>query len=143
MFKQEFEDFKQVGKAIASTLKDFKDRDIIWMAPIVVMIIGLFPLPYGYYTFLKIIVCPSLIYYAVKLTNVKNVGPGLRWAFIVLAFIYNPILQVHLYSKVPWIVINFITAILLIMVGADREFEKRMKGFDDVVLDRKKKKRKK
>ena len=113
------------------------------MAPIVVMIIGLFPLPYGYYTFLKIIVCPSLIYYAVKLTNVKNVGPGLRWAFIVLAFIYNPILQVHLYSKVPWIVINFITAILLIMVGADREFEKRMKGFDDVVLDRKKKKRKK
>jgi|TARA_B100001964_G_scaffold211006_1_gene245921 hypothetical protein len=143
MFKQEFEDFKQVGKAIASTLKDFKDRDIIWMAPIVVMIIGLFPLPYGYYTFLKIIVCPSLIYYAVKLTNVKNISPGLRWAFIVLAFIYNPILQVHLYSKVPWIVINFITAILLIMVGADREFEKRMKGFDDVVLDRKKKKRKK
>ena len=140
MFKQEFEDFKQVGKAIASTLKDFKDRDIIWMAPIVVMIIGLFPLPYGYYTFLKIIVCPSLIYYAVKLTNVKNISPGLRWAFIVLAFIYNPILQVHLYSKVPWIVINFITAILLIMVGADREFEKRMKGFDDVVLDRKKKK---
>ena len=73
----------------------------------------------------------------------KNISPGLRWAFIVLAFIYNPILQVHLYSKVPWIVINFITAILLIMVGADREFEKRMKGFDDVVLDRKKKKRKK
>ena len=142
MFKQEFEDFKQVGKAIASTLRDFENKDIIWMAPIVVMIIGLFPVPYGYFTFLKIIVCPSLIYYAVKLTNVKNVGPGLRWAFIVLAFVYNPILQVHLYSKVPWIVINFITAILLVGIGGDKNLQKRMKAFDDIVLDRKKNKKK-
>jgi len=109
------------------------------MAPIVAMIIGLFPVPYGYFTFLKIIVCPILIYYAVKLTDVKNISPVLRWTFIVLVFIYNPILQFHLYSKFPWIVINFITSMLLIIVGADRKFEKRMKVFDDIVLDRKKK----
>ena len=142
MFKQEFEDFKQVGKSIVSILKDFKNKDIIWMAPIVVMIIGLFSVPYGYFTFLKIIVCPSLIYYAVKLTDAKNVGPGLRWTFIVLAFIYNPILQVHLFSKFPWIVINVITAYLLIFVGTDKYLQKRMKGFDDVVSDKIKNKKK-
>jgi len=140
MFKQEFEEYKQMGKAIVSTLKNFKDKDIIWMAPIVVMIIGLFPLPYGYYTFLKIIVCPCLIYYAVKLTDVKNISLGLRWTFIVLAFVYNPILQVHLYSKFPWIVINVITAFFLIFVGTDKSLQKRMKGFDDVISGKKKNK---
>ncbi len=110
------------------------------MAPIVAMIIGLFPVPYGYFTFLKIIVCPILIYYAVKLTDVKNISPVLRWTFIVLVFIYNPILQFHLYSKFPWIVINVITAFFLIFVGTDKSLQKRMKGFDDVISDKKKRK---
>ena len=123
--KSEFDDYKEILKSIINRISEFENKDLVWLTPIVLMFIGFFPVPYGFFIYLKIIVCSSCVFYAYKLwhdkRNFKNRVVA-RWGFVSLAFIYNPILQVHLYSKFPWIFINIITILFLITVGADKKF---------------------
>ena len=51
-------------KKMASDYKKLNQKDIFWIAPTVVLIIGLFPLPIGYYTLTRLVVCGCAIYYA-------------------------------------------------------------------------------
>ena len=41
-----------------------ENNKIFWMAPILVLAIGTFPLPIGYYTLSRLVVCASAIYFA-------------------------------------------------------------------------------
>ena len=41
-----------------------ENTKIFWMAPILVLAIGTFPLPIGYYTLSRLVVCTSAIYFA-------------------------------------------------------------------------------
>ena len=38
------------------------NKKVFWLAPIVVLAIGIFPLPIGYYTLSRLVVCASAIY---------------------------------------------------------------------------------
>ena len=51
------------------------NKKVFWLAPIVVLAIGIFPLPIGYYTLSRLVVCASAIYFA--------------YNFIVIFFVYN------------------------------------------------------
>ena len=123
--KSEFDDYKEISKSTIKRLSEFENKDLIWLTPIIFMFIGFFSVPYTFFIYLKIVVCSSCVFYAYKLwhdkKNFKNRVIA-RWGFVSLAFIYNPILQVHLYSKFPWIFINIITILFLITVGADKKF---------------------
>lgn len=86
------------------------NKKVFWLAPIVVLAIGIFPLPIGYYTLSRLVVCASAIYFAYnfyKKNNQTNV-----WIFGFLAVLYNPIIPVYLYEKIIWIVVNIITIYL-------------------------------
>lgn len=86
------------------------DRNIFWIAPIVIMVIGLLPMPYGFYSLSRIVVCACSVYFAFQLFKKEDMT--FVWVFGFLAVLYNPIIPVHLYDKEIWIVINIVTGII-------------------------------
>ena len=86
------------------------DNKIFWIAPIIAMGIGFLPMPYGYYTLSRFIVCGCSLYYAYNLYQQKDMT--FVWIFGFLVILYNPIIPVHLYEKEIWMVVNIITAII-------------------------------
>ena len=84
-----------------------ENNKIFWIAPIVVLAIGILPLPIGYYTLSRLVVCASASYFAYNFYK-KNNQTNL-WSFGFIAVLYNPIIPIYLYEKFIWIVINLIT----------------------------------
>lgn len=76
----------------------------------ILLAIGCFPLPIGYYTFLRIVVfvvCVILI--------INDNKKGLNWSNIALGItgiIFNPIIPIYLHEKGVWVVIDAICTIL-------------------------------
>ena len=84
------------------------NEKVFWIAPIIVMAIGLLPMPYGYYTLSKLVVCGCSVYYAFHLYEKKDMT--FVWVFGFFTVLYNPIFPIYLYEKEIWIVVNLITA---------------------------------
>ena len=87
-----------------------ENNKIFWLVPIVVLAIGILPLPIGYYILSRLVVCASAIYFAYNFYK-KNNQTNL-WIFGFIAVLYNPIIPVYLYEKIIWIVVNIITIYL-------------------------------
>jgi hypothetical protein len=77
------------------------------------LLIGVFPLPYGYYMLLRFIAC-GVFAWAAYIAFERN-EDILPWVFIVLAIIFNPILKIH-FPKEMWAVIDFLSGIFLILI---------------------------
>lgn len=91
---------------------------VFWIAlgiPAILCILALADMPYGYYTFLRIVVFGSTLYGAYWLANAMSL---LMWVFIAMAVLYNPIIRIHL-DRETWEVWNIITAVFLV-AGATR-----------------------
>jgi len=86
---------------------------LFWIAPLVVMGIGVLPMPYGYYNILRIVVCISAVFMAVRAMKSEK-GQLVPWLFGGLALLYNPVLPVHLNEKAIWMMVNAVTAVLFI-----------------------------
>ena len=84
-----------------------ENHKIFWLAPIIVLAIGILPLPIGYYTLSRLVVCTSAIYFGYNFY--KNGNTTNVWIFGFIAVLYNPIIPVYLYEKFIWIIVNFIT----------------------------------
>lgn len=70
------------------------------------------PLPYGFYTFLRIVTCIWGINTIIRTQETKG------FPFLLssgLTILYNPIIRIHL-SREIWEPINMITAILIVAV---------------------------
>ena len=79
------------------------------IASIVLLVLAVLPLPYGYYTLLRLVVC----FTAVFLAWFSYKQQRIRWAWIMVfvAVVFNPVIAVH-FGKELWIVIDLITAIV-------------------------------
>ena len=95
-------------------LKKLNPTDFFWLSPILIMIIGIFPMPIGYYTLLRLVVFVSALYFCFKIyeNNKKVSGNSELWFFGLVALLYNPILPVYLYIKLIWTIINVFTICL-------------------------------
>jgi len=93
-------------------MKNVSDNqnNIFWLAPIIVLAIGILPLPIGYYTLSRLVVCGCALYLAHKFYKKKD-NTNL-WIFGFIAVLYNPIVPVYLYEKFIWIIVNIITIFL-------------------------------
>jgi hypothetical protein len=87
------------------------------MPPIVVYVavgmlwIGAAPLPYGYYTLLRLVVTIVFVWAAyVAFQRKRNILP---YAYGLLALLFNPIIPIYL-DKVLWAVIDFVTGLFLL-----------------------------
>ena len=81
------------------------------------MAIGALPMPYGYYTLSRLVVCGCSLYFAHRLYR-ENQTPFV-WIFGFFAILYNPIIPVHLYQKEIWMVVNIFTAIVFFLKRKD------------------------
>jgi len=88
-------------------MKKAKEKDIFWIAPIIVLVIALFPLPIGYYTLSRLVVSACALYYAIQFHKRNNTT--YTWIYGFLVVLYNPIIPIYLYEKFIWVVVNLIT----------------------------------
>mgnify|MGYP001474412025 FL=1 len=84
------------------------NKDIFWIAPLIVLGVGLLPMPYGYYFLSRLVVCGCAIYYVVQFSGQSDTT--LVWVFGFFAILYNPIIPIHLGAKALWVVVNIVTA---------------------------------
>ena len=80
------------------------DLKIPYITVIILSLIALFPLPYAYYTFLKIVVtfCAGATAYFNYKNGNKNI---IMWLCVVVAILFNPIAPIHL-TKEIWMGVN-------------------------------------
>lgn len=75
------------------------------------LFIGAAPLPYGYYTLLRLVAMVVFIWAAIV---VRERGHQvLPWVFAVLALLFNPIIKIYLPKEV-WAVIDLACGVLLL-----------------------------
>lgn len=82
-----------------------------FLASTVVVAIGLFNMPYGYYVLLKIVLCTVLLRQAFLHFKADN---ALWISLLAFAVLYNPLIQISLGSKVMWSISNIATILLII-----------------------------
>src|SRR2546425_4607014 len=75
----------------------------------VLLLIAVAPLPYGYYTLVRLVVtaCAVFTAYTALTSSDKSFWP---WAAILVAFIFNPVIPVHLTKKI-WMCLDVAGAI--------------------------------
>jgi hypothetical protein len=86
----------------------------LWLVPAAALIVALAPLPYGYYTLLRIVVCGAGAFIAYKSyeTNGKpSLGTGVM---IGVALLFNPLIPIHL-SREIWAPIDVGTALVFLL----------------------------
>ena len=81
--------------------------------PVAVLFIGVFPLPIGYYTLLRLVVTAAATYIAYN-TFQKDKQSGWIWVFGFVAILFNPLIPIYL-DKELWMIIDFVVAILFIV----------------------------
>jgi uncharacterized membrane protein len=77
------------------------------------LIVGLLPLPYGYYTILKLAVCYILYLFYRDSASLRKSSEKWHYTLIGGFVLYNPIIPIHLGSKPLWTVLNIVTVIVL------------------------------
>lgn len=79
----------------------------------ILLIIGCFRLPIGYYTFLRIVVC---IVAVILLFYPKSESITYRHIInSLVAILFNPIIPIYLHSKTAWVVIDATAAVWFIV----------------------------
>jgi len=73
---------------------------------VLMLVVALAPMPYGYYGLLRVIACCFFILKCIRLRQ-QNARPPFI-ASLALALIYNPIMYLPL-GRVLWIFVNLIT----------------------------------
>ena len=70
------------------------------------LLLGILPLPYGFYIFLRLIVTIVSLFAAFKIVERQS---NSFWILIIISILFNPIIPVFLF-KLAWIPIDLITS---------------------------------
>ncbi len=79
-----------------------------------IIALGAAPMPYGYYTLVRLLACGVFVYFAILAKDAQH--KYLPWICAFTAILFNPIFKVH-FEKEIWSIIDILSAILLIYVG--------------------------
>jgi hypothetical protein len=88
--------------------KGLLKNKLLWLAPIVLLLIALLPLPYAYYQIMRWIVCGCASYIAYQCYQEQEGWDKVVIIFAAVAVLYNPIGAIHLFRE-AWMVINILT----------------------------------
>lgn len=75
------------------------------------LFLGAAPLPYGYYTLLRLVACGVFAFAAFVAYDRKS--KALPWVYGFMALVFNPIIKIHL-PKEMWVVVDIVAGILLL-----------------------------
>lgn len=70
----------------------------IWIVPILMLLIALIDMPYGYYQILRVMIFCSSVFIAIR--EKEQNGVFWLWAFVACALIFNPIIKLSLGSEI-------------------------------------------
>ena len=83
---------------------------IFFLVPAILLFLApLMELPYGFYTFLRIIILISSAYMIFVVYMYKKKIDLIAMLFIIILILYNPIIPIHLNREI-WTPINFMTS---------------------------------
>lgn len=88
----------------------------LWVAPITLLLLSFFPWPYGYYTFLRILVTGIAVYLAWVEYSIQNTMSFFSSAMSFLAVLFNPILPIY-FPKSLWGLIDVLSAVVFMAHG--------------------------
>lgn len=84
----------------------------------VVLLLCILPLPYGFFTIVRVVITFISLYFAYEyFTNNKK---GLALTFAVIAVLFQPFVKLPLGREV-WLVVDIIVAILLLFLAFKKE----------------------
>lgn len=86
----------------------------IWIIPAILSIIALAKLPYGYYQFLRTVICIAAAYLAYREYQLDDKVTIWAVVFALLAILFNPIIPIHL-SREIWAFFNVMCAAVFII----------------------------
>lgn len=75
---------------------------------------GVAPLPYGYYTLLRLVACGVFAFAALVAHERKN--QVLPWIYGLVALLFNPIVKIHL-PKEAWVIVDIGAGVLLLVTA--------------------------
>ena len=84
----------------------------VWLVPAGLLFLALLPLPYGYYTLLRIVVCGAAAYLAFHEYGVRESVTAWAIGLGFLSVLFNPLIPVHL-SREVWAPIDVVAALVL------------------------------
>ncbi|NEJ74924.1 hypothetical protein GR197_31155 [Rhizobium phaseoli] len=84
-------------------------RNNLILVPVALLIAAVFPLPYGYYSFLRLAVTASAAYLAWQDYKMKNAFNGWSLTLAMVALLFNPLIPVYL-DRASWFVIDLAVA---------------------------------
>ncbi len=102
-------------------------RNNLILVPVALLMIALLPLPYGYYSFLRLVVSASAAYLAWQDYNRKNAFNGWSLIFSMVTLLFNPLVPIYL-DRGSWFVIDLAVAGIFAMhwhVSADGDREEK------------------
>ena len=82
------------------------------IASIVMLLLAILPLPYGYYILLKLVVCFTALFLAWFSYKRKRI----RWMWVMgfLALIFNPVIPLY-FGREFWIFVDLITVLIFVI----------------------------
>ena len=75
------------------------------------LFLGAVPLPYGYYSLLRLVACG--VFGLAAFTAHERKNTFLPWVYGLIAFIFNPVFKVH-FSKGTWAFLDITAAVVLL-----------------------------
>ena len=81
----------------------------VWLAPAGLLLLALLPWPYGYYNFLRLVVCAVAAWIAYTQWREDDALSGWVVALAATAILYNPVLPIFLTREI-WSVLNLLSA---------------------------------
>ena len=86
---------------------------LAWIVPAAALLLALLPLPYGFYTLLRLIVCGVAILLCYQEYLTFNSVTSWAVFFSVTALLFNPVFPIHLTREV-WAPLDFVSAVALV-----------------------------
>lgn len=102
------------ARAGSSRLAGLRHHPSLWLVPAAMLILAVFPWPYGYYTLLRLAVCTVAAWLAWAQWKHDDAASSWVVALGAIAFLYNPLLPVHL-SREIWAVLNILTSAAFVL----------------------------
>jgi len=83
------------------------------LIPIVVSIVAVLPMPYGFYGIVRLVVCvfAALAAYDLAMRTRSDSGNLLLWGMIGLALLFNPVVPITLGERLLWAPFNIAAAV--------------------------------
>ena len=86
----------------------------LWTVPALMLIAAVLPWPYGYYVFLRLVVCIVAGWLTAEHVRHEQAISGWAVSFGIIAILYNPVVPVHLTREI-WTPLNLGTAAVFLL----------------------------